>query len=118
MRSKIRAADAPIVETSQFLQLYCPLLLEHLQPDDLFVPKSSSSAAALAQVSRAFSAYSRQKHFSPYTERRSPSDQDLVERLTELGILADGGPRAIGIYLQCDSSLRDIENLRDLRWQS
>jgi len=36
---KIRAADPSVIETAQFLQLYCPLLLDHLQKDDLFVPK-------------------------------------------------------------------------------
>ena len=46
-----------------------------------------------------------------HARRSQPSDQDLVERLTELGILADTGPRALGIYIQCDSSLRDIANL-------
>jgi hypothetical protein len=35
----------------------------------------------------------------------------LVERLTDLGILSESGPRVVGIYIHCDSSLRDIANL-------
>lgn len=108
---KIRAADAPIIETSQFLQLYCPLLLDHLQREDLFVPKlivvRGSPGSGKSSLLRLFEA----ETLLAVHARRQPSDQDLVERLTELGILADSGPRALGIYIQCDSSLRDIANL-------
>lgn len=108
---KIRAADAPIIETSQFLQLYCPLLLDQLQRDDLFVPKlivvRGSPGSGKSSLLRLFETDT----LLAVHGRRSPSDQDLVDRLTELGILADSGPRVLGIYIQCDSSLRDIANL-------
>lgn len=109
---KIRAADAPIIETSQFLQLYCPLLLDQLQRDDLFVPKlivvRGSPGAGKSSLLRLFEA---ETLLTVHARRSQPSDQDLVERLIELGILAEAGPRALGIYIQCDSSLRDIANL-------
>jgi hypothetical protein len=109
---KIRAADAPIIETAQFLQLYCPLLLDQLQRDDLFVPKlivvRGSPGSGKSSLLRLFET---ETLLTIHARRSQPSDQDLVERLTELGILADSGPRALGIYIQCDSSLRDIANL-------
>jgi hypothetical protein len=109
---KIRAADAPIIETSQFLQLYCPLLLNQLQREDLFVPKliviRGSPGSGKSSLLRLFEA---ETLLAVHARRSQPSDQDLVERLTDLGILADSGPRALGIYIQCDSSLRDIANL-------
>lgn len=109
---KIRAADAPIIETAQFLQLYCPLLLDQLERDDLFVPKlivvRGSPGSGKSSLLRLFET---ETLLAIHARRSQPSDQDLVERLTELGILADSGPRALGIYIQCDSSLRDIANL-------
>jgi len=109
---KIRAADAPIIETAQFLQLYCPLLLDQLQRDDLFVPKlivvRGSPGSGKSSLLRLFET---ETLLAIHARRSQPSDQDLVERLTELGILSDLGPKALGIYIQCDSSLRDIANL-------
>lgn len=109
---KIRAADAPIIETAQFLHLYCPLLLDQLQKDDLFVPKlivvRGSPGSGKSSLLRLFET---ETLLEVHRRRSQPSDQDLVERLTELGILADSGPRALGLYIQCDSSLRDIANL-------
>jgi hypothetical protein len=109
---KIRAADAPIIETSQFLQLYCPLLLDQLQHDDLFVPKlivvRGSPGSGKSSLLRLFETDTL---LAVHDRKSQPSDQDLVERLTELGILCESGPRALGIYIQCDSSLRDIANL-------
>lgn len=109
---KIRAADASIIETSQFLQLYCPLLLDQLQRDDLFVPKlivvRGSPGSGKSSLLRLFEI---ETLLAVHARRSQPSDQDLVERLTELGILTDSGPRALGIYIPCDSSLRDIANL-------
>ncbi len=109
---KIRAADAPIIETSQFLQLYCPLLLDQLQPDDLFVPKlivvRGSPGSGKSSLLRLFETDTL---LAVHARKSQPSDQDLVERLGELGILSESGPRVVGIYIQCDSSLRDIANL-------
>lgn len=108
---KIRAADAPVMETSQFLQLYCPLLLDHLQHDDLFVPKlivvRGSPGSGKSSLLRLFETDT----LLAIHARKSQSDQDLVERLGELGILSEGGPKVVGMYIQCDSGLRDIANL-------
>lgn len=109
---KIRSADVPIVETSQFLQLYSPLLLNQLQHEDLFVPKlivvRGSPGSGKSSLLRLFET---ETLLSVHARRFQESDQDLVERLTELGILSQKGPMAVGIYIQCDSSLRDIANL-------
>lgn len=111
---KIRAADAPIIETSQFLQLYCPLLLDQLQREDLFVPKliviRGSPGSGKSSLLRLFET---ETLLAIHARKSQPSDQDLVERLEQLGILAERGPRIVGIYIQCDSGLRDIANLQD-----
>lgn len=109
---KIRAADAPIIETSQFLQLYCPLLLSQLQRDDLFIPKlivvRGSPGSGKSSLLRLFET---ETLLAIHARKSQPSDQDLVDRLGELGTLSESGPRVVGIYIQCDSSLRDISNL-------
>jgi hypothetical protein len=109
---KIRAADAPIIETSQFLQLYCPLLLDQLEHDDLFVPKliivRGSPGSGKSSLLRLFETDTL---LAIHARRSQRSDQELVERLTELGVLAESGPRVFGLYIQCDSSLRDTANL-------
>ncbi len=109
---KIRAADSPIIETSQFLQLYCPLLLDQLEHDDLFVPKlivvRGSPGSGKSSLLRLFETNTL---LALHARKSQPSDQDLVERLTELGVFSGRGPQVVGIYIQCDSSLRDIANL-------
>lgn len=109
---KIRAADAPIIETSQFLQLYCPLLLGQLQRDDLAVPKliivRGSPGSGKSSLLRLFE---MDTLLSLHARKTQPSEQDLMEQLSELGILSENGPKVVGIYIQCDSSLRDISNL-------
>lgn len=109
---KIRAADASIIETSQFLQLYCPLLLNQLQRDDLFVPKlivvRGSPGSGKSSLLRLFETDTL---LAVHARRSQSGDQGLVERLSELGVLSDRGPRVVGICIQCDSSLRDIANL-------
>src|SRR5450631_2440959 len=105
---KIRAADAPIIETAQFLHLYCPLLLDQLQSEDLSVPKliviRGSPGSGKSSLIRLFEADTL---LTLHSRRTQSGDHDLVERLSELGAIADSGPRMIGIYIQCDSSLRD-----------
>jgi hypothetical protein len=109
---KIRAADAPIIETSQFLHLYCPLLLDQLQSEDLFVPKliviRGSPGSGKSSLLRLFEADTL---LTIHGRRTQSSDQDLIDRLSELQTISETGPRVIGIYIQCDSSLRDIANL-------
>ena len=109
---KIRAADTPIIETSQFLQLYCPLLLSQLQREDLFIPKliivRGSPGSGKSSLLRLFET---ETLLAVHAKKSQPSDQDLAERLGELGIVSESGPTVVGIYIQCDSSLRDISNL-------
>ena len=40
---KIRAADMPVMDTAQFLQLYSPLLLGQLQKDDLSIAPNQAT---------------------------------------------------------------------------
>lgn len=109
---KIRAADAPIIETSQFLQLYCPSLLDQLEHDDLFVPKliiiRGSPGSGKSSLLRLFEADTLT---TVHSRRRQNRDEDLVHRLERLDVLSDSGPKVLGIYIQCDSSIRDIAHL-------
>jgi len=108
----IRAADAATVETTQFLHLYSPILLNQLQRDDLFVPKmvivrgspgcGKSSLLRLFELETLFAAHER---------RRAKSDEELVEGLESLGALTERGPRVVGMYIQCDSILRDVKHV-------
>ncbi len=112
---KIRAADAPIMETAQFLQLYCPLLLGQLERDDLFVPKlivvRGSPGSGKSSLLRLFET---ETLMAIHGRRASqPGDTDLLQRLTELGVLHESGPRVVGVYIHCDSGLRDIGNLTE-----
>ncbi|MCX6000424.1 MAG: hypothetical protein NTU41_12815, partial [Chloroflexi bacterium] len=108
----IRAADAPMVETSQFLQIYCPSLLDQLKHDDLFVPKliiiRGSPGIEKSSLLRLFEADTLA---AVHARRGQNRDEDLVQRLEELGVVSDAGPRILGIYIQCDSSLRDIAHV-------
>jgi hypothetical protein len=109
---KLRAADAPVLETSLFLHLYSPFFLELLEQDDFGVPKllvvRGSPGTGKSSLLRLFDAPTLA---ALHARRTQPSEQELVARLTELGIFSDHGPTSIGIYLHCDSSLRDITNL-------
>ena len=109
---KIRAADAPIIDTAQFLQLYCPLILGQLQKDDLLVPRlivvRGSPGSGKSSLLRLFEVDTL---LAVHAKRTQSSIQDLAEQLTELGILSESGPAMIGVYIQCDSSLQDIANV-------
>jgi len=109
---KIRAADAPIIETSQFLQLYCPSLLDQLEHADLFVPKliviRGSPGSGKSSLLRLFEADTLA---AIHLRRQQNRDEDLVQRLEHLGVLSDSGPNILGIYIHCDSSLSDIAHV-------
>ena len=112
---KIREADTPILETSKFLQLYCPLLLGQIQHDDLSVPKliviRGSPGSGKSSLMRLFEIDTL---LAVHARRTLPGDQDLAEKLEELGVLTGQGPRVVGIYMQCDSSLRDVFHIENL----
>src|SRR5215208_2563068 len=109
---KFRAADRTVLDTTLFLHLYCPILLDLLDQSDLAVPKllllRGSPGSGKSSLLRLFESDTL---FALHARRGHQSDQPLIDDLTRLGAIDEQGPRAIGIYIDCDSSLRDIANL-------
>lgn len=109
---KFRAADRTILDTKLFLSLYSPILLDELNPDDLHLPKllilRGSPGSGKSSLLRLFET----ETLLALNERRGrPNDQPLIDQLANLGALDDEGIKVVGIYIDCDSSLRDIANL-------
>src|SRR6266851_4357427 len=96
---KYRAADAPVLDTALFLQLYCPVLLGLLERDDLLLPKllvvRGSPGSGKSSLLRLFETDTL---LTLHARRLQRSDQALVELLERLGALDDAGPKVIGIY--------------------
>lgn len=110
---KVRAADRSVLDTSLFLPLYCPNLLKLLLPDDLSAPAKllvlrGSPGSGKSSLLRLFET---ETLLAVHHRRTNVSEQALLERLTSLGVLNNFGPLALGIYIDCDSSLREIANL-------
>jgi hypothetical protein len=109
---KYTLADRPTLDTNLFLHLYCPTLLHRLSPEDFSVPKlvvlSGSPGSGKSSVLRLFQTDSL---VALYLNRRKSSDDVVVEVLRELGIFDDNGIRYIGLYIQCDSNLRDLSGV-------
>lgn len=109
---KFRAADRTVLDTTLFLHLYCPILLDLLDQSDLAVPKllllRGSPGSGKSSLLRLFEA---ETLLALHARRGQQSDQPLIEYLATLGAIDEEGPRAVGIYIDCDSSLRDIANL-------
>lgn len=109
---KFRAADRTVLDTTLFLHLYCPILLDRLEASDLLVPKllvlRGSPGSGKSSLLRLFET---ETLLALHARRGQLGDQSLIEYLTELGAINEDGPRAFGIYIDCDSSLRDIANL-------
>jgi hypothetical protein len=108
---KYRAGDAPMIDTGLFLHLYVPnMVTTALRPEDFHAPKllivrgspgsGKSSLLRLFQVETLLALRTAQ-----------PNEQGIIDRLKELDIWVDDAPRAVGIYLQCDSNLRDLANV-------
>lgn len=108
---KFRAADRTVLDTTLFLHLYCPILLDLLEEADFAVPKllvlRGSPGSGKSSLLRLFET----ETLLALHGRAMASDQSLIDYLTSLGVLAENGPRTAGIYIDCDSSLRDIANL-------
>ncbi len=108
---KYRIADRQSIETGLFLHLYCPVLLNQLSPDDFAVPKllvfRGSPGSGKSSFLRLFQTDSLTTLFS---RRTQPGYDVIAEVLSERGVFSDTGIRYIGLYLQCDSNLRDINN--------
>ncbi len=109
---KIRAADSPIINTSQFLNLYSPNFLSNIEKDDLFIPKliiiRGNPGSGKSSLLRLFETDSL---IRLHKRRNQMRDSGVLLHLQDLNIIDDTGPKCIGIYLQCDSSLQDISNL-------
>lgn len=109
---KFRAADRTVLDTKLFLNLYCPILLDLLTHDDLHVPKllilRGSPGSGKSSLLRLFET----ETLLALNERRDRvSDPILLEYLRDLGVFHENSTRVVGIYIDCDSSLRDIANL-------
>lgn len=108
---KYRLADRQSLDTALFLNLYCPILLDRITPEDFTVGKllifrgspgsGKSSFLRLLQTESLISLCAR---------RVTPADDVVAEGLEELGVLGDGRVRYVGLYAQCDSNLRDLAN--------
>jgi hypothetical protein len=108
---KYRLADRQSLDTSLFLNLYCPILLDRLSPEDFSVGKllifRGSPGSGKSSFLRLFQTESL---ISLCSRRIRPSDDIVAEGLQELGVLADKQVRYVGLYVQCDSNLRDLAN--------
>ncbi len=110
---KVRAADRSVLDVSLFLPLYCPTLLKLLLPDDISAPGKllvlrGSPGSGKSSLLRLFEP---ETLLAIHQRRKQTTEQALLDRLTSLGAINDFGPQVIGIYLDCDSSLREISNL-------
>ena len=108
---KYRLADRQSLDTGLFLHLYCPVLLDRLTPEDFSVAKlivlRGSPGSGKSSFLRLFQTESLITLFS---RRVQPSDDVIAEALSELGVFAENGIRFVGLYIQCDSNLRDLAN--------
>jgi hypothetical protein len=108
---KYRLADRQSLDTGLFLHLYCPMLLDQLTADDFTISKllvlRGSPGSGKSSFLRLFQTESL---VTLYYKRIQPSDDLIAEALTELGVFTDDGIRYIGLYIQCDSNLRDLAN--------
>lgn len=109
---KIRAADPPLIDTSQFLQLYCPVLLEQFDEEKLFSDRllviRGSPGAGKSSFLRLFEASAL---VAIHTNRDQGSTEDLVQALEKLRALTSDGPKALGLYIHCDGALRDVAHV-------
>jgi hypothetical protein len=116
---RYRLADRPTLDTGLFLNLYCPTLLGRLEPEDFTVPKlvvfSGSPGSGKSSFLRLFQTDSL---VTLYAAQNPSSDDVIGEALHEFGVFDETGIRYVGLYIQCDSSLRllgDSEGTRNKR---
>lgn len=107
-----RVADQTVLDTSVFLHLYSPIYLGQLQKEDFTAPKlivllgsPGSGKSSLLRLFETSTLIALTKNHGQKVENT------LVPTLNDLGVLDGGKPVSFGIYVHCDSSLRDIENL-------
>lgn len=108
---RYRLADRPTLDTSLFLHLYCPALLNRIVPEDLSVPKlvifSGSPGSGKSSFLRLFQTESL---IALHGHRLESTDDVVAEALRELRIFDEDKVRHVGMYIQCDSNLRLLSN--------
>ncbi|MGD9562406.1 MAG: hypothetical protein AB7F88_09340 [Pyrinomonadaceae bacterium] len=107
-----RVADQTVLDTSLFLNLYSPVYLGQLKDEDFTAPKllilHGSPGSGKSSLLRLFETSTL---IALCKNQARTVDNNLLTSLRELGVIEDYSPKAFGIYVHCDSSLRDIENL-------
>lgn len=105
-----RVADQAVLNTSLFLNLYSPILLQELKEEDFTAPKlivlNGSPGSGKSSLLRLFETSTLIDLCKPQTKNR-----EALNPLTKLGVINENAPNYFGIYIHCDSSLRDIANL-------
>jgi hypothetical protein len=116
---RYRLADRPTLDTALFLHLYCPTLLQKLQPEDFTIPKlvvfSGSPGSGKSSFLRLFQMDSL---IALRRSKTSISDDVIGQPLHELGVFSEDKIRFVGLYIQCDSNLRllgDVQGIRNNR---
>ena len=108
---KYRLADRQSLDTGLFLNLYCPILLDQLTPEDFTIPKllifRGSPGSGKSSFLRLFQTESLLSLFSRPVQ---PSDELIAEALQELGVFSENQLHYLGVYVHCDSNLRDLAN--------
>jgi hypothetical protein len=108
---KYRLADRQSLDTGLFLNLYCPSLLDRISPEDFTVGKllvfRGSPGSGKSSFLRLLQAESL---ISLCARRITPADDVVAADLDQLGVLDGQTVRYVGLYVQCDSNLRDLAN--------
>ncbi len=104
-----RRRSAP---TGLFLHLYVPnLVAAELKPEDFHAPKllvvRGSPGSGKSSLLRLFQV----ETLIALARSAQANEQAIVDRLRQLEVWDDDGPRAVGVYMQCDSNLRDLANV-------
>lgn len=112
---KYRLADRQSLDTGLFLNLYCPILLEKIFPEDFTVGKLLIFRGSPGSGKSSFLRLLQAESLVSLCARKITDADDVVaEGLEELGVLSDGLDqhkiKHVGLYVQCDSNLRDLAN--------
>jgi hypothetical protein len=105
---KYRLADRPQLDTARFLGLYCPTLLGQLAEDDFSLGRLMTVRGSPGSGKSTLLRLVQTETLLGLKSLASNQAGLLVDRLTELGAFHAGKLSAVGIYVLCDSNLRDI----------
>jgi hypothetical protein len=107
----LRAADPIVLDTSIFLSLYSPILLEELAYEDFTASKliilNGSPGSGKSSLLRLFETST----LVGLCKSQAKNRDFLLNHLVDLGVINDNKPIFFGLYIHCDSSLREIQNL-------